>query len=483
MKNLLLLIAVVLSYHPALLSQILDTMWTKTYGGTDYDIGNSVQQTSDGGYIITGAAKSFSAGDYDVGLLKTDPNGNLVWLKMFGGPNLDVGYSVQQTTDGGYIIAGKTESYSLGLGDVWLFKTDSTGNLVWSKTFGGTLDEYGSSVKQIAGGGYIIAGSTTSFGYGSADVWLLKTDPIGNLVWSKTLGGINLDIGLSVAVASDGGYVVTGRQSSISAGGEDVGLLKTDTDGNLLWFRNFGGTENDGGEDVKETADGGFIITGYTASFTLGQKDVWLIKTDSEGIQQWSKSFGGTLNDVGYSVVQSQDGGYIVAGVTNSFGAGSADMGLLKTDSLGNLIWITSIGGPNADVATDIMRTSDGGYIITGVTDSFGAGLDDVWLVKLEPDITSVEKNLITKNYNLSQNYPNPFNPNTIIRWQQPETGLATLKIYDVLGREVTTLVNEELSAGEYKVEFNGNGLTSGIYFYKLKSGSFVETKKMILLK
>jgi hypothetical protein len=483
MKNLFLLMALVLSYHSVLLSQIPDTMWTKTYGGTDYDVGYSVQQTSDGGYIITGKALSFSAGNYDVGLLKTDSYGNLQWLKLFGGTNEDCGKSVLQTTDGGYIVVGYTDSFGLGLSDLWLIKTYSDGNLAWSKTFGGTNGDRGQSIQQISGGGYIIAGSTASFGAGLGDVWLIKTDSSGNEIWSKTFGGTNWDLGLSITVTSDGGYVVTGYQVSISAGGEDVGLLKTDTDGNLLWFRNFGGTENDGGEDVKETSDGGFIITGYTASFTAGQKDVWLIKTDSEGIQQWSKSFGGTLHDVGYSVVQSQDGGYIVAGVTNSFGAGGADMGLLKTDSLGNLIWITSIGGPNVDLATDIMRTSDGGHIITGSTDSFGAGLDDVWLVKLEPDITSVEENFILKDFDLSQNYPNPFNPKTVISYQLPVGSNVALKVFDLLGREVATLVDEYNPAGSYEVNFNAKELSSGIYFYTMNAGSFVQTKKMILLR
>jgi hypothetical protein len=483
MKNLMLLIAFVLTYHSALLSQIPNTMWTETYGGTDYDIGYSVQQTSDGGYIVTGKALSFSAGHYDVGLLKTDSYGNLQWLKLFGETDEDCGNSVKQTTDGGYVVVGYTYSFGLGVSDLWLIKTDSNGNLVWSKTFGGTGGDIGVSVQQISGTGYIIAGSTNSFGAGQGDVWLIKTDFSGNEIWSKTFGGTDWDLGMSVTVTSDGGYVVTGNQSSISAGNTDVGLLKTDSDGNLLWFRAYGGVQEDGGNCVKETSDGGFIITGYTASFTAGGKDVWLIKTDSEGIQEWSKSFGGAENDAGYSLVQSQDGGYIVAGVTNSFGAGSTDIGLLKTDSLGNLIWITSIGGANADVATDIKLTSDGGYILTGFTDSFGAGLSDVWLVKLEPDLTSVEENFIIKDYNLSQNFPNPFNPNTVISYQLPIGSNVTLKVFDLLGREVATLMDDYKTAGSYKVDFSGNGLTSGIYFYQLKAGSIVETKKMILLK
>lgn len=367
------------AYEPAV-------QWQKTFGGSSWDEGHSVQQTSDGGYIIAGRTESFGAGYSDVYLIKTDSAGNLLWQKTFGGAYDDDGYSVQQTTDGGFIIAGRTESFGLGWWDVYLIKTDPSGNLQWQKNFGGVYWDKGYSVRQTSDGGFIIAGWTWSSGLDN--VYLIKTDSSGNLLWEKTFGGTGNDYGESVQQTSDGGYIIAGGTLSFGAGSRDVYLIKTDPNGNSQWQKTFGGASDDRGTSVQQTTDDGFIIAGWTGSFGVGgYYDVYLIKTDSAGNLLWEKTFGGAGGDSGHSVQQTTDGGYIIAGETDFWGDLGGDVYIIKTDPNGNLQWQKTFGGADGDSGHSVQQTADGGYIIAGVTCSFGAGDADVYLIKLSSEV------------------------------------------------------------------------------------------------
>lgn len=376
------------------LGRIPQEEWNRTFGGASDDVGTWVRQTKDGGYIVTGYTSSYGAdapyswlikAQYrgDIWLIKTDQSGILEWDRTFGGLGKELGFFVQQTTDGGYIITGGKKSFWIGDYHVWVIKTDSDGILQWDKTFEGPGEDLGFSVQQTNDNGYIIAGYTTLSDGRKA--WLIKIDPAGNKEWDRTLGKKDTEAA-SVQQTKDGGYIITGYTSSYGAGKEDVWLLKTDSIGNIEWVNAFGGAKSDIGFSVQETNDGGYIIAGSTESFGLGKMSVWLIKTDSKGNKEWDRTFGGPDSDSGACVQQTTDGGYIITGY-NTTSIGASKLGrawLIKTDSNGYTEWDRTFGGSRNDWGNSVEETKDGGYIITGVTESYGAGKEDAWLIKVK---------------------------------------------------------------------------------------------------
>ncbi len=323
-------------------------------------------------------------------MIKTDGAGEIQWYQTFGGAKADFGLSVRQTTDGGYIFTGKTYSFGEGSCDVWLVKTDSLGNEEWSRTFGGSLADAGNSVWQSTDGGYIIVGKTYSFGVGECDVWLIKTDELGNPQWQQLFGGSENDSGRAVQQTADGGYIIGGYTGSFGAGNWDSWLIKTDSAGVGQWQLTSGGTGTDGSYSVQQTADGGYITAGFKYSPATNY-DMYVIKVDPAGVAQWKKSFGGAARDYGMSVQQTTDGGYIVTGYTYSYGEGESDLWLIKLDSKGNQLWNRTFGGPATDDGRCVREIAVGQYIVTGYTASLGAGERDIWLIKaLSPELAHI---------------------------------------------------------------------------------------------
>jgi len=357
----------------------------KAIGGPAIEVGKSLIQTSDDGYAIAGFTKSFGAGEADVYVVKLDANGNLQWTKTIGGPAIEEGNSLIQTSDGGYAIAGYTESFGVGEADVYVVKLDANGNLQWTKTIGGKKEDFGSSLIQTSDGGYAIAGDTKSFGAGNYDVYVVKLDANGNLQWTKTIGGPGDEMGFSLIQTSDGGYAITGYTTSFGAGEWDVYVVKLDANGNLQWTKTIGGPASEEGKSLIQTSDGGYAIAGGTISFGTGEADVYVVKLDANGNLQWTKTIGGPASEEGFSLIQTSDGGYAIASSTISFGAGEANVYVIKLNANGNLQWTKTIDAKNKNYSTSsLIQTSDGGYAIASHTESFGAGEWDVYVIKLD---------------------------------------------------------------------------------------------------
>ena len=317
-----------------------DTLWIRTFGGLYADWGESIEQTPDGGFVLTGFTESFSSPWKEILLIKIDANGELMWIKTMYGGNDDWAKSVHNTSDGGLIIGGITHSFQFTgyTDDAFLIKTNAVGDTIWTHTYGGLLTDCANSVIQTTDGGYIFAGYTNSFSIGNNfDFYLVKTNSIGDTLWTKTYGGTGDDEAMSVWQNSDGGYIIAGSTESFGAGGKDVYLIRTDSIGDTLWTKTYGGIYLDIGASVQQTTDGGFIIVGYTESFSSSD-DIYLIKVNSNGDTLWTRIIGDAgLNETGSSVQQTTDGGFIIGaswGASTCMTCNSAY--LIKTDSNGN---------------------------------------------------------------------------------------------------------------------------------------------------
>jgi len=308
-------------------------MWNQTYGGTDYDVAYSLVETSDGGFALAGKFED------DFWLVKTDASGNMEWNQNYYLPHSNIARALVKTSDGGYAIAGYTYSFDPGSHDFWLVKTDASGNMEWNQTYGGTDTEQAFSLVETSDGGFAIAGDTgtlSMFGtVGDSDFWLVKTDASGNMEWNQTYGGTQTDGAYSLVVTPDGGFAIAGFTNSFGAGAYDFWLVKTDASGNMEWTQTYGRADYEQARSLVVTSDGGFALAGETKSFGDGPSDYWLVKTDGSGNEEWNQTYGGPEHERSYSLVVTSDGGFALAGETESFGAGAYDFWLVKTDEYG----------------------------------------------------------------------------------------------------------------------------------------------------
>jgi PKD repeat protein len=641
-----------------------DSIWTKSYGGSGDDYLASVERSPDGNYICVGSTDSYSSSP-EVWLFKIDTLGNLIWSKTYGGEGVDRGFSVQPCDSGNYIISGKTFSFDKGLGDVWLIKVDDLGNMIWSKSYGGPMGDSGNSVQQTRDNGFIICGYTSSFGSGSNDIWLLKTDEMGDTTWTKTFGGNNSENAWACQISFDQGYILTGNTNSFGAGNFDVYLIRTNMFGETIWTKTIGGYNWEFGEDVIQLPDGGYIVVGYSTSFGNSSQSLYLIRVDKEKMVanfesdatfgrlplsanftdlstkiatnwQWDFDNDGIIdsyeqnpaytyfdedtfsvrliasngfmtdsllkenyittyfdsfpnlysiedipNDQGgwvnvhfarsmfdtdslihpriksglytveanydslwtavnstaaygksyysvlvptakdstaysnglidFRIIAGMDEGNFASNVLSGYSVDNLKpnaprnlQGVLVQDTIASLQW-------SANKDDDLQyysayRSTDGiifelinETIDTTLIDTIDFSADSVMYAVKAVDyagnhsdysnfvnfnITNINQDVIYDlDFRLHQNYPNPFNPKTTFQFSLKQSRFVTMKIYDILGEEVATLVSERLTAGQYKYEWDAGSFASGVYLYRIQAGDYVDVKKMVLMK
>jgi len=350
---------------------VLLGIFARAYGSVSDDYFHTADIAADNGFILGGGTWSWGSGQYDIFVVKTDPYGVGVWAAVYGGAGADEAEAIVTTADEGYAIAGLTSSYGSGSADMLVLKLTSAGVISWARVLGGTGIDEAYGIAQVTDGGYVATGRTWVSGEGyNLLVFKLNTD--GTWSWGRSFGGTVDDYGYWVAPTADGGAVVTGGTRSYGAGQDDAAVLVFTSGGLRKWFRVMGGSGVDFGQCVIQTSDSGFLMVGRTNSWGAGGYDFLVLRLDSQGALTWARAIGGTADDFAYSVVQTTDGGFVVAGETWSFGQGMNEALIIKLDAGGTLQWARIFGGSENDYARAVMETSDAGLAIAGATSSFG---------------------------------------------------------------------------------------------------------------
>ncbi len=433
--------------------------------------GRDVIATSDGGYLITGMTTTFIAGDTDVCVIKTDYLGNLVWSTTYGGSQPDYAHSLIATSDGNYFLLGFSKSYGNGGDDIWLVKINPSGSLIWSQTYGTTFGhDRAFEIISTSDGNYAITG------FSNSNAYLAKIDLAGNVIWSKNYGGGQFESSYSLKQCLDGGYILAGQTYSYGQGGSDIYIIKTDPNGDTLWTKTFGGAGTDCGNNVLANSDGTYAIACETNSIGAGDYDMQLIKTDASGNFSWTQTYGGNVKDVTKTMEATPDGGYIISGISRSFGWINPNFWIVKVDAFGNMQWNKSYGSWYHDHGYTIRLTSDGGYIVIGHSEDSNA-LKRVMFVKEDASIfVSVQEFALNDVFSV---YPNP--TEGIIKIDIDENALSsTVKISNSLGQIMFLETIDASNTNKSKI-INLKDKEPGIYFVSIQSSKGLTTKKIIL--
>lgn len=495
--------------------------WAVSYGGASIDVGNSIQLTSDGGYVAIGKSRS-SDGDITVNhgredywVVKISSDGSIQWQKSFGGSSEDNGRFVQGTSDGGYILIGFTMSNdgdvigNHGGYDCWVVKLDSIGDIEWQRALGGSGMDAGVSIIQTSDGGYAMISVSDSndedvYGNnGQTDFWVVKLSELGNIEWQKSLGGSSSETASSIQQTADGGYIVSGQSSSNDGdvtgnhGDSDFWIVKLSSFGDIQWQNSYGGAAYDHGLSIQETADGGYITCGFVESnngnvtFNHGSRDVWVLKLSNNGDLEWEKSFGGTGDDWGHEIQITSDGGYVILGHSNSNDGdvfnihGSRDYWAIKLSNFGVLEWQKTLGGSESDIGHSIRQTLDGGFILIGESQSNDGdvtgnhGASDYWIVKLNATIGLSE----FSDFEWTIVSPNPVTSRLTIKVSLTNSEDLQVYIRDLLGHVVLEPIKFNNVSGLVEQSISTTMLSDGMYLLDIVGLKWRKTKRIIIVQ
>lgn len=442
-----------------------DTLWTRIFSGANSEYPYAVRQTADSGFVVIGSTNSFGTGNHDILLVKTNASGNLLWTKAYGSAGIDVGFSIGQTTDGGFILTG---TYDSGNGSViFLIKTDSGGNPVWTQFFQGLN---GTAVQQTTDGGYVLLGRT--FG----DISLIKTDPAGNMIWRKIYGGSYDDKAHSVEQTIDGGYIVGGNIYQANFGVHYVYLIKTDAMGDTLWTKAYSSNGDYSAVSLTETYDGGYISTGYIDTTFTFFRHVHGLKTDSTGIPQWSKIYGGQNYSTGFNIRKTTDGGCVITG-SHVGSSGGSSIYLIKTDSVGNS------GCNESNLITTVIDYSTQISYLGNVINSVAIPVNSAPLLVEEGCIISTlctnvgMQDVLTEPLQSIVIYPNPSNGDFTLTFSRPVSH-GRVEVFNVCGQRVFEMDVYNKSMEEIFLEY----VHDGIYFVKMFDGINMNCMKLTVV-
>ncbi len=447
------------------------TRWERFYGGSGDEAGKAIQSVPDG-FIIAGYTSSFGSGSFDLYTLKLNEMGDTMWAGVAGGSDEDYGECLNPTDDGGVIVAGLTYSFGAGNSDVYIVKFDSSGEVVWSKTYGGQIADEVYDMERTDWG-YILVGRTYSFGAGNFDMYALAIDDNGDTLWTRTYGGYITD-GANSVLKTDDGFLFVGYTYSYGHGNYDVYVVKTDTLGNPQWEGFYGGTDDDVGTAAVQTDDGGYIVVGYSYTFTNGADDIFVVKISPCGTLQWQTHYGGAGTDEAWDIVRYGDV-YFIAGFTGSEGHGRTDGYIVAIDENGHTLWLEAYGGQNEDGFRSITLSPDSlDLAVTGYSGSVGAY--QLYAVRFHPPV-SVEERPVRSTQNILAHV----RVDGTLELFVAEPAHVDVKVYDISGRLVQNLFSGYMSHGNH--EFGINSAKNGVYFIKISTPQSTVLKKAVLLR